>query len=322
MPASHKLLSNWYSQLADQLEAGLDLPEALRLSNGPPQDQREHLAANFESGTPPKDALRDGPIFLPCADRMAITAACESGRLPDILHRLSERHASIGSVQLKVILGLAYPIAIYHLVALLMPLAGMIDFDRGFSWHPGVHFAQMLAMILPVWLIAGSFFYLSRTEHPLLPRILRRIPLLGVYQRAQAIADFAHSLGTLLEAGVPIARAWKLSVEAVNHPGLHAAHTEIQAIFANGQDPSEALSKHRCFPADLVAFYRSGGRTGKLDEAMNNAAKQSQVRANNTMTVAAIIYPTLLFIAVAIIVALGVIRMYGGYLDGIQNFIQ
>ncbi len=322
MSASHKVLSNWYLQLAQHLEAGTTLAEALRVTSGPPAGDRLRLAAEISAGRPIEAVIRNAPPWLPRSDRASINAAMQTSRLPQTLRNLSDRHAHVGATQLKVVLGLLYPVGILHFAAVILPLLRMIDFESGFNWSPGTHLRYTAALLLPIWGIVALIDFLVKTENPLLPRILRGIPILRRYDKAQAMADFSYTLGTLLDAGVPIRPAWKTSVDVARDPALARAHQSIEPLFARGESPSAHLGEHKYFPADFVAFYETGARTGTLDQTLLHAGREFQNRANNAMTLAAIVYPSLLFLCIAGVIVTAIFQAYAGYLDLIREMME
>lgn len=317
---SHKQLSNWYAQLGQHLEAGTLLPDAFRLCEGLPEKGRFAMADELDRGTTFNRVIANAPKWLPNADRQFMVAGMETGSLPQTLHNLSARHASIGATQLKLILGLAYPIGVFHIAAMLLPVIRMIDYETGVDWNLQKWMSGSALLIVPVWLIIGLVVYLSRTHSPLLPRILRFFPILRAYSRAQALADLAYGLGTFIAAGVPVPSAWRLSVKLVNDKRFEKVCASLEPIFAAGKDPASELKKYPSIPADFASFYRTGAESGKLDSNLLIAGKQYQERANNAMTLAALIYPSLVFAVVAGIIIWTIFSVFGGYLDMINSF--
>jgi type II secretory pathway component PulF len=246
----------------------------------------------------------------------------ETGRLPQTLRNLSERHERIGATQLKVILGLLYPIGVYHLAALLLPIIRMIDYEQGFQWDASRHLLESVLLIGPLWALGILVLGLVKTKHPILPRILRCIPLLRRYSKAQALADFAYALGTFIDAGTPMQTAWAGATRIANDAALTHANHALQTTFMAGQDPATELKSHSVFPPDFVAFYAAGSQSGKLDTMMLKAGQQFQTQANHAMNYAAIVYPSLLFAGVAVFIVFTLFQVYGDYLDVLNNFAQ
>ncbi len=320
--ASHKTLSNWYLQLAEHLEAGTRLAQALSVCSGPSQKDRLRMAALIEDGLNITEVMQRAPAWLPTSDRTFICTAMETGRLPQTLHNLSERHQRIGKTKHKVILGLLYPMGVYHFAALLLPLVQMIDFENGFNWQPQEYLLKSSLLIGPLWALIALILFLVKTHHPLLPRILRCVPLLRRYSQSQALADFAYALGTFIDAGVPIQQAWAGSANIAHDPGLNQAYKAMRSTFDAGEDPTTQLHRFKVFPADFIAFYATGSESGKLDAMMLKTGKQYQAQANNAMTTASVVYPSIFFLCVAVFIATAVFQVYGGYLDLLNNLAQ
>ena len=312
--ASHKQLANWYSQLAQHLESGTRLAEAFMICSGPPSTDRLRMGEAIATGTPIETVMDSAPSWLPRADRIFICTAMETGRLPQTLQNLSIRHEQIGATQMKVVMALIYPLGVFHLAALIVPVVSMIDFETGFEWSASQHALQSAALLVPVWLVIGGILLLIKTHNPLLPRLLRGIPLLRRYSKAQALADLAYSLGTFLQAGVPIQHAWRESVRLSGDPQLNKAYQSMEPLFERGEDPAHYLKQHPVFPPDFVAFYSAGAQSGQLDAMLLKAGGQFQQQANQAMTFAAIVYPTLLFFAVAAFIIYTIFQIFGGYL--------
>jgi len=312
---SHRDLSNWYAQLGQHLEAGVLLAEALRLCEGTPSKGRNAMADRLERGDTFNAVMAAAPKWLPRADRQFLVAGMETGGLPLTLRNLSERHAAIGATQLKIILGMAYPVGVLHIAALLLPVTRMIDYESGVRWDLTRYLTESAMVIVPIWLGIVALFYLARSDSPLLPRLLRGLPILRAYARAQALADLSYSLGTFVAAGVPVPGAWRLSAKLVNDPRFKKLASELEPTFAAGRDPSAELRLHKCLPADFAAFYRTGADSGQLDANLLKVARQYQERANRAMTLAALAYPTLAFAAVAALVVMTIFNVFGGYLE-------
>jgi general secretion pathway protein F/type IV pilus assembly protein PilC len=317
---SQKQLANWYAQLGQHLEAGILLADALRMCEGPSARGREAMADRIQKGDTIEAVLRDAPKWLPKADCYFLIAAAETGNLPRTLQNLSDRHDRTGATQLKVILGLLYPLGVFHLAALILPVVRMIDYEVGFQWDATKYVAQALTLLVPVWIGLALIYYLARSDHPLLPRLLRCLPLLKKYSEMQAMADLSYSIGTFIAAGVPAPSAWRLSIKIVNDPRFNTALKKLEPTFAQGKEPGEALRQFKCFPPEFRAFYKTGAESGKLDSNLIHAGRQFQEKANTAMTVAALVYPSLLFAVVAGVIIMTIFQVYGNYLKIFDQF--
>jgi type II secretory pathway component PulF len=316
MLLGHRKLAAWYQQLAQQLEAGLPLTAALRISQGTgaPASALERMAATIEAGGSVADALRSAGSWLPYADILALTAAVEAGRMPRTLHTLSQRHAQIGAARLRMVLACVYPLGILHFALLLLPVVRMIDWEKGFHWSASAYVRGVAVSILPLWGAGLVIWFLARRGSPILANVTSLLPVLRGYTRAQELADFSFSLGNFLEAGVPIAQAWAAAGLITRSPKLKTAAERVNATIARGEAPGPKLDASTCFPADFVALYRTGESTGQLDVNLLQLAAQKQDAANRALSLATVVYPMLMFLCVAAGVVYFVITIYSGYL--------
>lgn len=319
---SHKGLSNWYLQLSQHLESGVLLSDSLLMSRGPRLKDREQMANQISGGMPLVEVFENAPRWLPRADRVFICASEQTGRLPQTFKTLSERHEQIGATLAKMALGLVYPLGVFHIAALVLPLVRMIDYEVGFEWNLAQHAANTGSLLIPLWIGLFGLFILAKSDSPLLPRILRCLPILRRYSKKQSLADFSYALGTFVETGVPIQTAWKHSVRLSRDSRIQAAYKKIEQTINEGNDPSLQLKQFAVFPADFVAFYTTGAQTGQLDQNLIKSGKRYQQEANQAMTLSAIVYPSALFALVAGFIIYSIFKVYGGYVEMLMNFAE
>lgn len=324
MSLGHRQFSSWYFQLAQQLEAGLPLAQALRSSHGTgaPAAGLESMAAVVERGGSVDAALHAAASWLPSGDRLALSAAATAGKLPLTLHSLAARHAQIGSAKQRVAVACLYPIVVLHVGILLFPITRMIDWEKGFLWNVNTYARHVALGLLPLWAIIGTLLVLAWKQHPALTRIARLLPALGSYVRSQALADFAFTLGNLLSAGMPIGRAWAATGSISRSPQLQAAATAMEITVAEGHRPGQKLAAWPCFPPEFAALYRTGEETGQLEANLGRLATLHQEAANRALTRATFLYPALLSLIVAGGVVYFVVTFYAGYLKTITGMAE
>jgi type II secretory pathway component PulF len=315
---SHSRLAGWYEQLAQQLEAGLPLPRALRLSHGV-GSMAERLAVEIERGNSVDGALRAAGTALPSSDRLALAAAADAGRLTHVLRVLAARHAQVATTQRRMVFACLYPIAVLHLGLLLLPVMRMIDWEKGFLWRTSAYVSGVAGGLVPLWALLIAGWILAQRQSPLLMRAARCLPALRGYVRAQSLADLAFALGIFIEAGVPIGRAWATAGASSRSMDLKQAAAAMEQTVARGEAPGGKLAAFACFPPDFIAHYRTGETTGQLDASLARLATQYQESADRSLVVATFLYPALLFLTVAAAVAYFVITMYAGYLKMLTN---
>lgn len=316
MPLGHHKLSAWYHQLAQQLEAGLPFADALRssLGTGAPKAALESMAGAIEAGGSIDDVLRSANHWLPLPDILALTASAHAGRMPRTLHNLSKRHADIGAAKRKMVFASLYPLGVLHVGILLLPLVRMIDWEKGFQWNELAYLRGVALLLGPLWLALFGLAALARRESPVVFQLAQWLPAIRGYVRKQALADFSFALANFLDAGVPIGNAWASAGLISRSPALKDAAAAMAALVTQGQAPGAKLAEWSCFPPDFVSLYRTGEATGQLEINLHRLTALYQDSANRALALATMIYPAIMFVGVAGMVAYFVISIYGGYL--------
>ncbi|TAG32760.1 MAG: type II secretory pathway protein, partial [Verrucomicrobia bacterium] len=223
MPLSADKLSIFYRQMALQLSAGLTVAQALRAPSLAPARDTARMAKAAESGQSISGVLAMAGTWLPEMDRPFIEVAAQAGRLPLVLTNLAERYAQLAATRSRVLLACAYPVAAFHLGAVLFPFLRLIDFERGLQWSVSGYLGGLLAVLVPAWGGAWLLWFLVRRENPFALAMLDILPAIGGYRKNRALADFSFALGNLLEAGAPIDRAWLAAGQISRSPKLRKA---------------------------------------------------------------------------------------------------
>jgi len=105
---------------------------------------------------------------------------------------------------------------------------------------------------------------------PLGNELARRAP---AQRRPQALAAWARTTATLLEAGMPLDRALGFATEHAAHPMVASASAEVRADVQNGATFADALRKRATvFGALVPAMAAAGEESGALDQAMGRLA--------------------------------------------------
>ena len=107
---------------------------------------------------------------------------------------------------------------------------------------------------------------------------------------------FTREMADMLDAGMPIDRAFSVLVEQMDSEGMRAMMQGMQADIRAGQPFSDALRKYpRLFPSLYVNMIRAGEVSGQLSDVMERLSdfmEKEQVRRSQIM--AALTYPLVL----------------------------
>jgi len=274
------------------LDAGVPLLEALQtLREKSAQDQTlESVCQALQQGQALSAALALQPQ---CFDPLfiALVAASErSGQLPRALAHHAAFLAWTEQLRSKLVAAGIYPlmllaasgaVLLFLLLFVLPRFAGVFDglgrdlpaaslalmrFGQAAGAHPQLSLAVVaMAALLLVW------GWRQARRSPLVADWLWRLPGLGPRLRALALARLYRSLGLLLESGVPLATALRLSLAvlplALRAP-LQAAGADVQA----GLRLSQALQQHALATPVALRMLRVGESSGSVAAMLQRAA--------------------------------------------------
>ena len=319
---NHASLKNYYEQWAQATEAGLTHAQAQELAEGPPKKARKQLAAALAGGRSLTSLLDPAPSWMPRIDATLLSLGSETGKLPQTLHRLSERHALLSKRGRAAALVAIYPLFVIHAAAFLLPLTGMIDFEVGFQFESSAYARAVLRILLPLWAGLWVIRRAFATDSPLLHHCLRWLPLWRGQQRFQALSDFTFSLGTALDAGISARRAWETASRTTPDPALSELARRADVLIDSGGDPVAAVRQAMWLPADVRALYQSGAQTGTLDANLLKISALYEDRARLRTTVAVGAYIALLALLAAGWMVYGIFQTYSAYFDGLLRFMD
>jgi general secretion pathway protein F len=132
-----------------------------------------------------------------------------------------------------------------------------------------------------------------------------RIPILGPINRKIALARFARTLGSLLQAGVPLMSALQIVRNIVNNvliaDVLDIAVEEIQA----GKDLAGSLGQSRWFPSIVVQMITVGEQSGELETMLGKIADTYERDvANRVMAMTSMLEPVMILVMGVIVLVI------------------
>jgi type II secretory pathway component PulF len=283
-------------ELADLLDGGLQLEQALRVMH----ERQESPVLRRVSGRI-REQLREGARFSKALEQASpsfdelycnLTAAGEvSGSLAPILRRLSASITQMHELQAKVLAALMYPaflmcgivvlLAVVSLV-LVPAFSDMLAQSRAklpFMMQALVSFNAffgkwwwLVLTILTAAVLSFRMFIAKETGRMWWDRIKLRIPLFGPVLASRFNAQFAASLGNLINNGIPLLNALKLTTKTTANVFLRSLLTQATTIIGEGVSLSGALRKVGHLPILLVDMVAMGEQTGRLGKSLEKIA--------------------------------------------------
>lgn len=276
------------AELAVLLKAGLPLDRALALAIDNIEDAgtattMADLLKAVREGAPLSRAMADNPgLFSPAHAAMA-EAGEANGRLGEALERLSTMLEQAAELRRIIVTAMIYPVALLVIavgVIAMMLLFVVPQFEHLLDTFHGELPAASMAVIgasrflreWGLWLLLGlvlaglgAMQALARPGARLaFDHILLATPQLGELARRIDTARFAHTLGALLEGGVPLPHALTLARRTIANSVIGSAVGHVAEGVREGGGLAQPLAATGTMPRMAISFLRTGEETSQL----------------------------------------------------------
>jgi type II secretory pathway component PulF len=313
-------------QLAHLLQAGMTLDEGLsilekRLKQPRVQQMTHALHQGLIDGRSFSQSLNEFPrIFQPLYVNM-VAAGEASGALPQILLRLVKHLMQAKDLRDRVQQALIYPafLALAGAILITVFITFMVPQLTGFMSQTGgalplptrilvdVHHAitgyWWIGALLAVGVIIGFRAFVRSDEgRTAWDRFRLVIPGYGRIIRHRHYAQFARTLGTLMENGIPLLRALDLVTEIASNRFLELKLGEVRRAVIDGATLSVALQEQKLFPDLLTDMMSVGEQTGHFAETMQAIADVYERELDRTVAVISQLIPPVIIVVIAVLV--------------------
>ena len=313
-------------QLAHLLQAGMTLDEGLsilekRLKQTRVQQMTHALHQALIDGRSFSQSLSEFPRIFPPLYVNMVAAGEASGALSQILLRLVKHLMQAKELRDRVQQALIYPafLALAGAILITVFITFMVPQLTGFMSQTGgalplptrilvdVHHAitgyWWIGALLAVGAIIGFRAFVRSDEgRTAWDRFRLVIPGYGRIIRHRHYAQFARTLGTLMENGIPLLRALDLVTEIAANRFLELKLGEVRRAVIDGATLSVALQEQRLFPDLLTDMMAVGEQTGHFAETMQAIADVYERELDRTVAVISQLIPPVIIVVIAVLV--------------------
>ena len=321
------------SELSDLLASGMTLGSALHAlaqrKTGKAQDVVvTSLRDEVVSGASLSGALSRWPDSFPALYVSMVKAGEASGQLPGVLERLVKHYERVLSAREKVSMAMVYPliVALVGISAMIFMMVFVIPrFSAMFEELGGtlplptrILIGMSKGLLKYGWALAiGGFFGIAALRRLLKTpagldwkdRFLLRMPVAGNIVRANAFANFAHTLGTLLANGVQVLQALTIVEHTVDNSiiakAIHAAKDRV----TDGSTISRPLSQDGTFPRLLTDMLAIGEESGDMSGALEHIGRRYDNELDRAVKVFTTILEPVMMLLIAVAVGFVAISM-------------
>ena len=291
-------LATFTTQLANLLNSGMPLTVALNSmthleTRGIPADVSRGLKQEVTEGRALSDAMARQPVIFSDLYINMVRAGEQSGALVPVLRRMANHFQQFADVQAKFKSAMIYPIMVVCFGILLVVMFMMVVMPKFIVIFNGFNIplpmpTQMLiatsnfftnfwcmtigvAVILAV-VILFKRFQTSPAGARWLDEWRMKLPLFGNVIKINLFAQFARTLGTLLQNGVPVLTALKITEQVMSNRLIREAISKTRDAVTDGKTLAQPLAQCKLFPQLMIDLVRIGEETGDVPGALNNIA--------------------------------------------------
>ena len=289
-------LATFTQQLANLLHSGMPLTVALNSmthleTKGISADVSRELKQDVMEGKSLSDSMMKQPRIFSDLYVNMVRAGESSGALVDVLRRMADHFERFAQVQSKFTSALVYPAfvavvgvaIIFFFMTYMLPkfmsiFQGMnvqLPFMTQILVKTSDLFANywwlMLAVILAI-VIGFKRFQASVEGRRKLDQWKMRAPVFGKVVRLNLFGQFARTLSTLLENGVPVLTALKITEQIIPNSVVKEAINKTREEVTDGKTIAQPLGRSKVFPQLMVDLVKIGEDTGDVPGALKNVA--------------------------------------------------
>lgn len=312
--------------LCTLVEARVPLDKALRLLEGITESAAMRqlvitMRRDVKEGKSLAEAMETRPDVFSKMYINIVRAGEEGGILHQLLPDLAEfletnaknRQAIFAAMIYPIVLVVTGIISVFLLLAFVVPQFAVMFEDAGTEIPASAafllavsSFIQSYGYLFIVFIVGVIAWWKWLDQDPLRKlrkdELLLSVPLLGALLLYKDCAVFARTLGALLEAGIPLIRALRVSREVVSNTDIARHLRQVEDDVRSGAGLGISLEKTNRFPTllhQLVTVGEESGRTGSI--LLKTAASFDTSVKNQMSSLVSALQPALiLFLGIAV----------------------
>lgn len=294
--------AEFFEQLAAMIAAGVSLPKALEMVGknrvaGVSQKTLHALTYHLNNGHTFTDSMRlvSGQLrpeagtaadlkfrpskdcWLSDFDIALLSAGEQSGQLDSAFRLLARYNGSRAKIIRDTIASLFFTALTLMVFMFVAPLGLLTKAFMGVyngNYHDCIPF--IIEKIIAYGTLFGVIWFLFFATQgnrrggwqSAVESIYAIFPWLRIAVKYLAVARLAMALESLLNAGVPVVRAWELAAVSSGSARLKSEILRLTPQLETGITPGEMVGQIRYFPEMFTHLYQTGELSGRLDESL------------------------------------------------------
>jgi type IV pilus assembly protein PilC len=287
-------------QLSVMLETGVPLADALDAfvkssKSGGLRNVTEVIADRIHSGVPFSGAIHEFPRVFPNLMVSLMRASEASGKMGEMLARVSDYLAKERRTARQIKGALTYPMVMItlavavtgFLVTWVLPRFARIYASREAGLpRPTKVLLASSEFILLNWisiliafgiLVSGLLFFRATPRgRRAIDTLKLKAPVLGPMYRLFYLTRATRTLGTLLASGVPLLDAVRIVRDVTENTLWTDLWLRMEHAMTGGQTIAQVVTESWLIPPPVAQMIAAGERSGRLPEVLDKIAKASE----------------------------------------------
>lgn len=291
---------NFAHQLAIMIETGVPMSEAMdciveQTENEAFRAVLADVTSQVQAGGELSAALRSYPAVFPPIMISLVRASEISGTMGPMLDRISQYLAKERATAKKIRGALTYPavmlvlvfaVTVFLLVFVLPQFAGIYDAREAALPAPTrllMALSDALIYYWYVWIGAGVVISIATmlilrtpTGRRLLDYAKLNVPVIGKLFAKLYITRGCRTMGTLLNAGVPILDMVNIVRQVTRNVFYEDLWEDVDERLRQGSQLSDALFTSPLIPRSVAQMIHSGEKSGRLGQVFERIAEHTE----------------------------------------------
>jgi type II secretory pathway component PulF len=320
-------------ELSDLLASGMNLGHALNTlahrQTGKAQDVIiPALRDEIVQGASLSDALAKRPESFSTLYVSMVRAGEASGDLAGVLERLCQHYERAQEAREKVLMALSYPVivitvgvlTIVFVMLFVVPRFSQIFAELGSTLPlPTRMLIGISAGLMQYWwlilaavigaVVAGRRYLHSDEGRRRWHQVQLKLPVVRGIVEAGAFAQFARTLGALLNNGVPVLQALSIVEHTISNALIAEEIRNARGRVTDGATISEPLAAGGVFPELLTDMLAVGEETGDMAGSLQHIAHRYEHELDRSVKLLTTLIEPILILAIAGLVGFVAISM-------------
>ncbi len=330
-------------QLSVLLKSGVPLLQSLELLvdqfKGRLHSVLIQIKDEVKEGKPLADAMGQYPKIFDTIYVQLVRAGEASGKLDEILLRLTEFLERTAQIKSRIRSAMQYPIVqmVIAVGVVLLLLTAVVPQLEGLFEAQGDNLptttkimlavsevvqSYFLVVIAVIGIIAAAFIYWKNTQSGkiLLDKLKLKLPAIKFVTRTNAVVQFCYTLGLLIESGVNLAEALDIVVKIIDNSVLRQALVEARDKIIKQGKIAQYLKETGVFPPIAIYLIQTGEETGQLGQMLLLVAQNYEADLGEMIDRATGLISPIMLIFMALVVGFIIMAIAGPIMQGGQAF--